>query len=104
AEATPERERVELVDDRTALEGRGLQVGETLSDVSFALRRGDILGIAALEAQGQDELFDLLSGQQKPTAGEILVQGKALRARHPYDAIRAGVGVVPADWVHAPLP
>ena len=104
AEATPERERIEIPAGPTALEVRTLQVGETLSDVSFALRPGEILGIAALEAQGQDELFDVLSGQQKPTAGEILVRGDALRARHPYDAIRAGVVLVPADRLQALLP
>ena len=77
---------------------------ETLTDVSFALRPGEILGIAALEAQGQDELFEVLSGQQRPTGGEVLVQGKELRARHPYDAIRAGVVLVPADRLQALLP
>ena len=105
AEATPPRERIEVAaDGPTALEVRGLQVGETLTDVSFALRPGEILGIAALEAQGQDELFEVLSGQQKPTAGDVLVQGKPLRARHPYDAIRAGVVLVPADRLQALLP
>jgi ribose transport system ATP-binding protein len=105
AEATPPRERVELPGDGpTALEVRGLQVGDTLSDVSFSLRPGEILGIAALEAQGQDELFEVLSGQQKPTDGEILVRGAPLRARHPYDAIRAGVVLVPADRLEALLP
>jgi ribose transport system ATP-binding protein len=105
AEATPpRRERIELADGPIALEVRGLQVGETLTDVSFALRPGEILGVAALEGQGQDELFEVLSGQQKPTAGEVLVQGKALRARHPYDAIRAGVVLVPADRLQALLP
>ena len=105
AEATPPRERIELPGDGpTALEVRSLQVGETLSDVSFSLRPGEILGIAALEAQGQDELFEVLSGQQKPTDGEILVRGEPLRARHPYDAIRAGVVLVPADRLQALLP
>ena len=105
AEATPERERIEVAaDGPTALEVRALQVGETLTDVSFAVRPGEILGIAALEAQGQDELFDVLSGQQRPTGGGVLVQGKELRARHPYDAIRAGVVLVPADRLQALLP
>jgi ribose transport system ATP-binding protein len=105
AEATPQRERIELAPDApTALEVRGVRVGETLTDVSFALHPGEILGIAALEAQGQDELFDVLSGQQRQTGGDILVQGKPLRARHPYDAIRAGVVLVPADRLQALLP
>ena len=105
AEATPPRERIELAaEGPTALEVRGLRVGETLTDVSFELRPGEILGIAALEAQGQDELFAVLSGQRRPTEGDVLVRGKALRARHPYDAIRAGVVLIPADRLQALLP
>ncbi|HEY8103350.1 MAG TPA: sugar ABC transporter ATP-binding protein [Gaiellaceae bacterium] len=105
AEATAPRERIELEPvGPTALEARGLQVGDTLTDVSFALRPGEILGVAALEAQGQDELFNVLSGQRKPTGGEILAGGKPLRARHPYDAIRAGVVLIPADRLQALLP
>ncbi len=105
AEATAPRERIELeAEGPTALEVRGLRVGETLSDVGFSLRPGEILGIAALEAQGQDELFDVLSGQRRPTEGEVLVGGKPLRARHPYDAIRAGVVLIPADRLQALLP
>ena len=105
AEATPPRERIELAEGGpTALEVRSLEVGETLTDVSFALHPGEILGIAALEAQGQDALFDVLAGQQRPTSGEVLVRGEQLRARHPYDAIRAGVVLVPADRLQALLP
>ena len=105
AEATPQRERIELAADApTALEVRSVRVGETLTDVSFALHPGEILGIAALEGQGQDELFSVLSGQQRPTDGDVLVRGNALRARHPYDAIRAGVVLVPADRLEALLP
>mgnify|MGYP000268180702 CR=1 FL=1 len=105
AEATAPRERIELpTEGATALEVRGLEVGETLTGVSFSLRPGEILGIAALEAQGQDELFEVLSGQARPGGGEILVRGEPLRARHPYDAIRAGVVLVPADRLQALLP
>ena len=105
AEATPQRERIEIAADvPTALEVRGVRVGETLTDVSFSLHPGEILGIAALEGQGQDELFSVLSGQQRPTDGDVLVSGNPLRARHPYDAIRAGVVLVPADRLQALLP
>ena len=105
AEATPQRERVEIPGDApVALEVRNLSIGDALDDVDFAVRPGEILGIAALEAQGQDELFAALSGQQRPSGGEILVRGEPLRARHPYDAIRAGVVLVPADRLQALLP
>ena len=105
ADATAPRERTVIpADGPSALEVSGLQFGGTLTDISFALRPGEILGIAALEGQGQDELFGILSGQRKPTNGQILVRGRPLRARHPYDAIRSGVVLVPADRLEALLP
>jgi ribose transport system ATP-binding protein len=87
-----------------ALETRALAVTGALEDVSLALRPGEIVGIAALEGQGQDQLYECLAGQRRPSSGEILVGGKPLRARTPYDAIRAGVVLVPADRLTALLP
>ena len=85
------------------LEVDGLVAGG-VAGVSFTLRAGEVLGIAALEGQGQDDLFAALSGQRSPEDGEIRVAGKRLRARHPYDAIRAGLVLVPADRLLALLP
>ncbi len=85
-------------------EGRGLTRGNKVTDVSFQLRRGEILGIAALEGQGQGELFQMLSGDRKPDAGELFVGGEPLQPKSPYDAIRKGVVLVPADRLHALLP
>jgi ribose transport system ATP-binding protein len=87
-----------------ALEVRGLTVGESEEGVSFTLRAGEILGVAALEGQGQDVLFETLAGARRAKGGEIVVGGKQLKARTPYDAIRAGVVLVPADRVLALLP
>ncbi|HZO34512.1 MAG TPA: sugar ABC transporter ATP-binding protein [Gaiellaceae bacterium] len=86
-----------------ALEVSGLAAGRVQS-ISFTLAPGEVLGVAALEGQGQDELFAVLSGQRSPDSGEIEAAGKLLRARHPYDAIRAGVVLVPADRLQALLP
>ncbi|HVR14465.1 MAG TPA: sugar ABC transporter ATP-binding protein [Gaiellaceae bacterium] len=80
-----------------------LRVG-SLAGVSFSLRAGEILGIAALEGQGQDDLFAVLAGERRAEGGEINVAGKALRPRHPYDAIRSGLVLVPADRLLALLP
>ena len=85
------------------LEVDDLQVGAVQS-ISFTLRRGEILGIAALEGQGQDELFEALAGQRKAEGGELRVAGKAFRPRHPYDAIRREVVLVPPDRLFALLP
>jgi ribose transport system ATP-binding protein len=75
-----------------------------IENVSFTLHAGEILGVAALEGQGQDDLFAALSGERAPGSGQIAVKGKPLKARHPYDAIRAGLVLVPADRLHALLP
>jgi ribose transport system ATP-binding protein len=82
---------------------RNLTVGTKLSDVSFDLYSGEVLGVVALEGQGQDELFDVLSGSERASAGELLVDGAARSFRHPADAIRAGLVYVPADRAEALL-
>jgi ribose transport system ATP-binding protein len=85
------------------LTARGLTKGTKLKDVSFELRRGEVLGVVALESQGQDELFDILAGSVRPDGGELLVDGSPVSFRHPADAIRAGVVYVPADRAEALL-
>jgi ribose transport system ATP-binding protein len=87
-----------------ALEVRDLTYGHALSGVSFRLGAGEILGVAALEGQGQQELFDCIAGIRRAAAGEIRANGRALELRHPADAIRAGLVLVPANRLHALLP
>jgi ribose transport system ATP-binding protein len=87
------------------LEVRNLVVGDDPGGLSFALRPGEILGVAALEGQGQDLLFDYLAGQRRPSSGgEMRVAGRPFSPRTPYEAIRSGVVLVPADRVLALLP
>jgi ribose transport system ATP-binding protein len=83
---------------------RNLVVGDDAAGISFELRAGEILGVAALEGQGQDQLFDYLAGQRRPPSGEITVAGQPFNPRTPYEAIRNGVVLVPADRVLALLP
>jgi ribose transport system ATP-binding protein len=88
----------------TQLEVRNLVVGDNPDGISLSLRAGEILGVAALEGQGQDLLFDYLAGERKPSSGEMIVGGKPFSPRHPYEAIRSGVVLVPADRLLALLP
>ena len=85
------------------LEARGLTAAHRLHDASFSLRQGEVLGIVALDGQGQDELFDILAGSERPTAGLLLVDGEPVSFRDPADAIRAGLVYVPADRAEALL-
>ena len=83
---------------------RDLTAGTKLHGVSFDLHQGEVLGVVALEGQGQDELFDILAGSDRPSGGELRVDGNPVSFRHPADAIRAGLVYVAADRAEALLP
>jgi ribose transport system ATP-binding protein len=91
-------------DGAVALEARGLCSGDRIHDLSFEVRAGEIVGIAALEGQGQERLFDLLSGDRRPSGGSLLVDGEPMRALSPYDAVQRGVVLVPSDRLFGLLP
>ncbi|MBI1170594.1 ATP-binding cassette domain-containing protein [bacterium] len=82
---------------------RGLAAGNRLNDVSFDLHAGEVLGVVALEGQGQDELFDVLAGNRRALAGSVAIDGQTARLRHPADAIAAGLTLVPGDRSRALL-
>jgi len=82
---------------------RGLSAAGKVENVSFDLYPGEVLGVVALEGQGQDELFDVLSGSDRPSAGRLALDGRAISFRHPADAIRAGIVYVAADRAEALL-
>ncbi len=86
-----------------ALEVRNLSLGRVLDDVSFTLKAGEVLGVAALEGQGQDELFDCIAGVRRFDEGAVLANGTELRLRYPGDAIEAGLVLVPANRLQALL-
>jgi ribose transport system ATP-binding protein len=85
------------------LTARGLASGTKLHDATFELYAGEVLGVVALEGQGQDELFDILAGSIRPSGGELQVDGAPASFRHPADAIRAGLVYVAADRAEALL-
>lgn len=76
---------------------RELSVGSRLKQVSFDLHKGEVLGVVALEGQGQDQLFDALAGFVRPAGGSISLNGQPQRFGHPGDAIAAGIKLVPGD-------
>jgi ribose transport system ATP-binding protein len=88
----------------TLLEVVNLSGGKNLTDVSFEIKKGEVLGVAALEGQGQDFLFEILAGQAKPESGEIVVNGEKVSFNHPSDAIKLGISYVPGDRKSALMP
>lgn len=79
------------------LEADRLSAGSELRDISFALKRGEVVGIAGLEGQGQGELLLALFGAYRRLSGEVRVGGKPTRLGTPWRAKRAGVVLIPED-------
>lgn len=80
------------------LEGRGLRSASGLVDVpEFAVRHGEVVGIAGLDGSGRDVLARLLGGVERPAEGSLRVDGEELPKPSPVRAIRSGISFVPPD-------
>ncbi|MEI4232939.1 sugar ABC transporter ATP-binding protein [Roseovarius sp. D22-M7] len=80
-----------------ALEVRGLSCGHLFEDVSFAVRRGEVLGFYGLVGAGRTEIAETLFGLRDPSAGTIHLNGQEVRIHSPADAIARGISLVPED-------
>ena len=78
------------------LEVKGI-TGEEFSDVSFTLRKGEILGFAGLVGAGRSEVARAIFGADAAQAGDIVFEGRTVRFRSPNDAIEHGLAMVPED-------
>lgn len=79
------------------LEVRGLSKKNNFQDISFSLRRGEILGITGLIGSGRTELALALFGMEPADAGTILIEGQGVAINSVKDAIDAGISYVPED-------
>ncbi|GHE85093.1 sugar ABC transporter ATP-binding protein [Amycolatopsis deserti] len=67
------------------------------SNVSFTLRRGEILGLAGLVGAGRSELLETIFGARKPDGGQVFVEGKRLKPGDVPSAVKAGIGLAPEE-------
>jgi ABC-type sugar transport system ATPase subunit len=81
----------------TVLGVRGLSRSGAFHNVSFDLRRGEILGITGLMGAGRTDLMSAIFGLAPADSGKILVNGLPTRISRPADAIRHGIGMVTED-------
>jgi ribose transport system ATP-binding protein len=83
--------------DEIALEVKNLNCGQLVRDVSFALRRGEILGFAGLMGAGRTEVARAVFGADRAQSGEIVVLGRKVVIRTPKQAVAAGIGYLSED-------
>jgi len=81
----------------TVLKVEGLSNATEFADVSFELRRGEILGFYGLVGAGRSEAMQCLFGMTPPTKGSATLNGAPLAISSPGDAIAAGISYVPED-------
>ena len=74
----------------------------SIQDISFAIRSGEIVGLAGLVGSGRTELARSIFGADRIDSGQILVDGKPVALKHPLDAIELGIGLVPEDRKRRP--
>ena len=88
----------EVADDaEVVLEVKNLCSGKTIKDVSFTLRRGEILGFSGLMGAGRTEVARAIFGADKFDSGEIYIKGKKVNIKTPADAVKNGIGYLSED-------
>jgi len=83
-----------------ALEVRNLSRGKDVRDVSFDVRKGEILGFAGLMGAGRTEVARIIFGADPRDHGEIFVDGQSVDIRTPNTAVQAGIGYLSEDRKH----
>jgi len=79
------------------LEVRNLNYEPTTRNVSFKVRAGEIVGMAGLVGSGRSETAQVIFGITPAESGEILIEGKPVKIKHPRQAIDHGIAYVPED-------
>ncbi len=87
-------------DNEVVLEVRNLNRGRAIKDVSFTVRKGEILGFAGLMGAGRTEVARAIFGADKIDSGEILVRGNKVSIQSPADAVKHGIGYLSEDRKH----
>lgn len=70
---------------------------KSFQDISFSVRKGEILGFGGLVGAQRTELMEGIFGIRKLSGGEIYVHGKKVNIKHPIDAMNAGIGLITED-------
>ena len=92
------KEKSNVPDDApVVLSVKNLNAGKMVKDVSFDLRKGEILGFSGLMGAGRTETARAIFGADKIDSGEIFVNGEKVVIKSPQDAVNAGIGYLSED-------
>ncbi|MBP7495295.1 MAG: sugar ABC transporter ATP-binding protein [Spirochaetales bacterium] len=83
--------------DEVIFEAKEITVPGILSDISFQLRRGEILGFAGLVGAGRTELAEIILGIRRKSKGDFFKNGKQMELNDPSDAVAAGISYLSED-------
>ena len=92
-----EQEPGEVVLDVKNLHAKDYRDVEIVKGLNLQVRRGEIVGLAGVDGNGQTELVEVLTGLRKGESGEVKVLGKDLFNKSPHDTIEGGISSIPAD-------
>ena len=91
------QDRPDLDAAPTLLSAKGLSRRGSFEGISFNVRAGEIIGIAGVVGSGREALCRALFGADPATTGSLELQGKQLRVEAPANAVRYGIGFIPAE-------
>ena len=92
-----EQEPGEVVLDVKNLHAKDYRDVEIVKGLNLQVRRGEIVGLAGVDGNGQTELVEVLTGLRKGESGEVKVLGKDLFNKSPHDTFEGGISSIPAD-------
>jgi general nucleoside transport system ATP-binding protein len=94
SKARPSADKLLQVDGLTALGDRG---DTAVRDLSFTVHAGEIVGLAGVQGNGQDELVECIAGLRRPLSGTVSICGVTSEHAQPRRRRDAGLGYIPAD-------
>ncbi len=92
-----EQEPGEIVLDVKKIHAKDYRGVEILNGLNLNVRRGEIVGLAGVDGNGQTELVEILTGLRKAEAGEVTVLGKNIFNATPKETFESGISSIPAD-------
>lgn len=91
------RKKERCVQKEVILEVKNIENKEVFEEISFEVKKGEILGFAGLVGSKRTEVIRAMFGADKKTKGEVFLNGKKINTSHPYHSVKNGIGLIPEE-------